>query len=436
MSDVVIRSRIHKDGTIIYEYSFEIAPVNGKRKRKSKSGFRTKTEAKEAGKLAQKQYENTGVTIAHKADMSYADYLNMWILDDVAKTCKDATVENYQKKIRLYIAPFLGEKRVRSIVRQDIKDFLEHMYDEGFSKNTISVCKGIITKSFDYAVDIQMLPASPAAGIKKLKKGGRPPKNPTRTAPHIYIPKDQMETIFERFPEGTASYISLMTGFHCGTRLGESYAFVEEDIDFSKKQLKLNRQVQWQSDKSRTKDEIQKNNGSIEAGNGYWYFTEPKYRSYRILDLDDEMIEMLLRAKEKREKAEQYYGEHYMRYYVDEPLIFTGEAPKNPIPDSPIKTSGKFEIHFINVREDGSFITPRTMQHASSIIQKKLGIKDFDYHSLRHTHSTMLEEMGAPDVYIQKRLGHSSSKITKEVYTNHLTPTIQSRGLNVLQSLY
>ena len=35
-----------------WEYSFEIASVNGKRKRKSKGGFRTKKECLEAGTKA------------------------------------------------------------------------------------------------------------------------------------------------------------------------------------------------------------------------------------------------------------------------------------------------------------------------------------------------------------------------------------------------
>ena len=92
MGEIVIRDRTLKDGTVNYEYSFEVASIDGKRRRKSKSGFRTKTEAKAAGKLAQQQYENTGITIAKKADMSYSDYLDMWLQDDVAQTCKDATI--------------------------------------------------------------------------------------------------------------------------------------------------------------------------------------------------------------------------------------------------------------------------------------------------------------------------------------------------------
>ena len=39
---------IRKRGQV-YQYSFEISKVDGKRKRKSKSGFKTKKEAMEAG---------------------------------------------------------------------------------------------------------------------------------------------------------------------------------------------------------------------------------------------------------------------------------------------------------------------------------------------------------------------------------------------------
>ncbi len=44
-----------------YQYKFEIAPQDGKRKRISKSGFRTKAEAIEAGTKAQTEYLNAGL---------------------------------------------------------------------------------------------------------------------------------------------------------------------------------------------------------------------------------------------------------------------------------------------------------------------------------------------------------------------------------------
>ena len=54
----MIDKRTNKDGTFSYRYRFEVASVDGKRKWKSKSGFATKREAREAGKIAQQAYEH------------------------------------------------------------------------------------------------------------------------------------------------------------------------------------------------------------------------------------------------------------------------------------------------------------------------------------------------------------------------------------------
>ena len=50
MGELFIKPRTLKSGKTVYEYAFEIASVDGKRKRKTKSGFATKREAREAGK--------------------------------------------------------------------------------------------------------------------------------------------------------------------------------------------------------------------------------------------------------------------------------------------------------------------------------------------------------------------------------------------------
>ena len=53
---------IRKRGKV-YQYQFEIAPMNGKRKQFTKSGFRTKQEAQEAGTEAYNEYINTGLIL-------------------------------------------------------------------------------------------------------------------------------------------------------------------------------------------------------------------------------------------------------------------------------------------------------------------------------------------------------------------------------------
>lgn len=63
MGDVLIKARTHNSGKVVYEYRFEVASIDGKRQWKSKSGFATKREAREAGKIAQQAYEHVGQVV-------------------------------------------------------------------------------------------------------------------------------------------------------------------------------------------------------------------------------------------------------------------------------------------------------------------------------------------------------------------------------------
>lgn len=92
-------------------------------------------------------------------------------------------------------------------------------------------------------------------------------------------------------------------------------------------------------------------------------------------------------------------------------------------------------IELINIHEDGSYIQPRTMQHASRIIHYALNYPDFTFHSLRHTHATMLAENNAPPKYVKERLGHKNVQVTMQVY-QHLTKKISANGTEILQNMY
>lgn len=86
------------------------------------------------------------------------------------------------------------------------------------------------------------------------------------------------------------------------------------------------------------------------------------------------------------------------------------------------------------VRPDGSYINSRNMQHVSHIARHELGIPKFDYHSLRHTHATMLAEKGASPKYVQYRLGHKNIQVTMQIY-QHLTDKMSEEGARLLDLL-
>ncbi|MDE6442003.1 MAG: site-specific integrase [Clostridia bacterium] len=340
---------------------------------------------------------------------------------------KVTTLTRYKKSIETILKPNLGLYRLKSLTRELLQKFLVEMYDNGYSQNSLISIKALLTKSMNYAVDNHYIICSPAVRLKTPRN--RIPQIPTRSAPHHFIKPDIMHKVFDRFPERTSSFIPLKIAYECGLRLGETFALCWEDIDLDNKIIYINRQVQWLADK-----ELGKDNNS-KCGNGYWYFCAPKYNSYRVIEISDELGEILSRERYRQDRAKVYYDELYQKYFVSNELSFSGRVPLSAISINRIKKyESGFPVHFVCVREDGSYITPRTMQHASMIIKKEI-FKDFDFHSLRHTHATMLAEIGVDQKYIQTRLGHSNICTTFEVY-EHTTEIMRNRGRSALNAMF
>ena len=58
----------------------------------------------------------------------------------------------------------------------------------------------------------------------------------------------------------------------------------------------------------------------------------------------------------------------------------------------------------------------------------------FDYHSLRHTHATMLIEAGANVKNVQTRLGHTNIKTTLQTYV-HDTEKMGEQSVDLFEKI-
>ena len=184
--------------------------------------------------------------------------------------------------------------------------------------------------------------------------------------------------------------------------------------------MTVSRQIQWRQYKRSAEIKKVVNGRRQTNAAGEWYFTKPKYDSCRCIDLDSTLVELLVREKERQNKAREE-NEQYCRYYEDEKKA--------------INENGKgIEVFFVCVREDGSYINSRTMQHTSKVIHTELDMPEFDYHSLRHTHTTELIENGAPLKYVQKRLGHKNINVTLNIY-QHMTEGMKQQGREVIERM-
>ena len=339
--------------------------------------------------------------------------------NDCKYNLKETTLLNYRKRIRIHIKPELGSYQVRRLSRERLQRFLQKKHDEGYSKNTLSTLRGIISKSLTYAVDCGLIPLSPAHNLKIPRC--EMTSVPTRSDPHSYLPTDTMERIFERFPEGSSPYIPMMIGYRCGLRIGEVFALTWDDIDLNNKKLTVSKQIQWKQ-LPRSKEEKEKTNGSKYAVAGFWYFSAPKCGSKRTIDMDTQLTELLMRERDRQDRAAVYFAERYRHYYEDANKVIS-EKPTEK------------ETDFVCRRENGEYIHLRTMQYTTTIIHEQLHLPEFDFHSLRHTHATMLVENGAPLKYVQRRLGHKKIDVTMNIY-QHLTETLREQGNAVIETMF
>ena len=209
-TDIMIRVRKTKKGRKSYEYRFEMASVGGKRQWSSKGGYTSEKEARIAGIAALNAYNGCG-KVLQKNEMSYADFLDEWMLCDCVPMLKESTVLNYQKKIKNHIRPFLGYYRLNRLRKENLQALLRDMHNNGYAKNTLLVIKGILTKSLAYAVVVGYLLASPAEGLKIPKFENT--EIPTRSAPRFCLSADEITTIFQHFSENSSAYLPLLLGY-------------------------------------------------------------------------------------------------------------------------------------------------------------------------------------------------------------------------------
>jgi integrase len=83
-------------------------------------------------------------------------------------------------------------------------------------------------------------------------------------------------------------------------------------------------------------------------------------------------------------------------------------------------------------RLDGSPESPRALSKAFAAIAKEMGLA-VKFHSLRHTHASMLIDGGIDVVKVSKRLGHSNVSTTLDVYS-HLFAAKEDKSVAAINS--
>ncbi|MEI5990807.1 hypothetical protein A5881_002312 [Enterococcus termitis] len=170
--------------------------------------------------------------------------------------------------------------------------------------------------------------------------------------------------------------LPILMALETGMRIGEISGLKWSDIDFSKKKIHVNRTLQ-----------------RLPMGNGYTKIIElcPKtIMSRRVIPLSKKLKALLL-SKRKEKQGDYVFGK------------------KN------------------------KWTEPRLLSYHFQRLAKKAKIKGVSFHSLRHSFATRCLEFGITIASISSLLGHSSVKMTLDIYT-HSSLKEEIRAIEKLSS--
>ena len=135
---------IQKRGKV-YQYQFAIAPVNGKRKYINKSGFRTKSEAIEAGNKAYNEYKTAGVPFK-ECNISYSDYLDYWMKEYFEINYKYSTAKRYKESFS-NIKKELGNYKLSVLTPYILNQTLLKLYQTSGTRDALRNYQKVIKSS-------------------------------------------------------------------------------------------------------------------------------------------------------------------------------------------------------------------------------------------------------------------------------------------------
>ena len=419
MSNVTIQKRGN-----FYQYKFEIAKVDGKRKFLSKSGFKTKSEAEKEGVIAYNDYLNTGNSFS-ASDMSYSDFLDYWLENYCYINLKYHTIEGYSNIIKNHIKPNIGYFRLSQITRSTLQEFINKIYvNKSFSKNFLNNIKKVIKGSFIYAYETDFIKVNPAIGLK-LPKYDIPPEDPA----HIFT-NEEINLILDRFKNNHCVYYAFLTAYFTGLRIAEVFALTWDDIDFYNKTISINKNILKKNQAGGTKQRHISGNSTT-----VWYFGTCKTEtSYRTIPIGDTLVNALKEYKQEQEEHRKNYGDTYMKHYKKTVINPYNNKQEIKIINAHAEIDVALpEVKLVFLKNNGVFEGTDSCKYPFKVIHYELGIP-CRFHDFRDTHATRLIESGADIKAVSKRLGHRNIDTTYNIYVR-VTEKMESETANKFEKI-
>jgi len=388
-----VKTNYVKNGKEYYRVTATVGrDANGKLIRKEFYG-KTKREAE----AKRDEYLNgikNGLNIDFQ-DTTLGDLMHVWLFEVARVSRKPSTFARYEGLYRNYIRDSeLYGLKISLIKSIQIQRYYNKLYQEGKSSKTIKTLNKFLKTFFNYAVDEGYLVKNPCTG-KKIVIPGTPEEK--AEAKIETFTDEEIKKITEAL-EGHRLKVLFLLAFGTGLRQGELLGLKWPDIDFEKKELKVQRTIKQVT--------IIDQNGNRE----YKTIEQiPKTKSsIRTVPIPSSLIPVLKEYRNKQKEEKLKAGPAYLND-IEKGYVFTTEL--------------------------GSIIDARNLLRIYKKILDKAGVKYRKFHAIRHTYATKLFERGVPLKIVSELLGHSNISTTANIYT-HVIPKEKTNAVETLNDLF
>ena len=305
-------------------------------------------------------------------NLTVGQWLDRW-LSTVKVTLRPKTYDLYNSSATNHIKPHLANTKLRNVSKARIYDMFTALRKRGIGSHALQMVYKVLHRAFEVAVEEEKLDRNVVALVKK------PPATNRERA--ILRTEDEIVR-FRQAVKGSVYETLYLAALDTGCRQGELLALTWDCVDLARGLIYIRATL--------TRNDV----GELIA-------SSPKTASsVRAVRLTENTIQLLKTHRKQRMDPQS----------VQSAWVFPNWD------GGPMRKDGYIRREFARLM-------------TASKLPK------ITFHSLRHTHATMLAAFGVPMKATQERLGHSTTRMTMEVYS-HATAAMQDHAVTALDEFY
>lgn len=297
------------------------------------------------------------------------------------RNTRENTKNTYAYFTKMLRNDTFGRKEISKVKTLDVKKWLIKLHDSGLSYNTLNMLKVGVGGAFKMACEENIILKNPCAfPLSSIIN------NDTNKKEVLSLEQQKNFLSFVRDDTwGSKCYDVIVVLLNTGMRIGELSGLTIGDIDFEKRRIKIDHQLQYYDEKGYTVEKVKSKSGN------------------RVIPMCDDVYDSLKRILNNRKQIERGFEDY----------VFLNRNGR-PIRSTTFSNSlRQIRKRYNEIHQDNPLpnITP---------------------HSFRHTFCSNMVNAKMNAKMLQYIMGHADISVTLNVYSHIDYETVEKSMLNIL----